>query len=243
MRVLAVFICLAILTGCNKEKEESDLERFIAQSKGLSEDFLIACAAGNENEFMGNSTRPISVFFYNVDGASSAELYVKSEEGNKDDYCNYQKSSEVPEVLFNGRMGRFSVSTEYTARWVIVAYKTGTTYNVSDPILIRSDTHATKDISDKLVQSGDSLQPAFNWHADYVKGNVIYFSLISNDANDFVSGVYTTEKEWQFYDLSNVVLNVTPTTNPVLSSQENYTYTHMGVGADNWVRTFGVLPF
>jgi hypothetical protein len=243
MRITVIIIGLFVLASCNKKSEESHLEQFIAENQGLSEDFLIACAAGNMNEFMGSTERPISVFYYNVDGASTATLYVKSEEGTKDEFCYYSKVEEVPESLFNGRMGRFAVTSEYAGKWVIVAYNTGTTYNISDPILMRADTHPTVDINADIEIFGTSTEPEFNWLSDNVAGNVIYFSLITNASDDFVSGVYTEEKMWNFYDLSNVVLNVTPTMNPTLSTQESYTYINMGVGEDNWVRTFGELPF
>lgn len=243
MRFGAVILILLVLGACKKKPEQSELEQFISENQGRSEDFLIACAAGNMEEFMGSTERPISIFYYNVDGASTATLYVKSEEGRKDELCYYSKADEVPETLFNGRMGRFAVSKDFTDKWVIVTYTTGSTYHVSDPILLRADTHPTVDISNKILIAGDPLQPDINWHAEGVRGNVIYFSLISNAANDFVSGVYTEEKEWSFYDLSNVVLNVTPTIDPTLDSQDSYVYTNMGVGEDNWVRTFGTLPF
>lgn len=243
MRIIAIVLGLFVIASCNKKPEQSELEAFIAENQGRSEDFLIACAAGNMDSFMGSSERPISVFYYNVNDASSAMLYVKSEEGGKDDYCHYSRAEEVPESMFNGRMGRFAISNAYNGKWVIVVYHTGETYNVSDPIFLRADTHPTIDITSKIVAQGTSTQPEFNWLSDFVKGNIIYFSLISDSNDTFVSGVYTTEKYWNFYDLSNVVLNVTPTMNPTLSSQESYTYTNMGVGEDNWVRTFGSLPF
>ena len=243
MKLVPIILGLLVLASCNKKPEQSDLERFIADNHGRSEDFLIACAAGNMNSFMGDSETPIHVFFYNVDDAASAMLYVKSEEGNKDELCYYSQANKVPESLFNGRMGRFKVSNEYAGKWVVVVYNTGTSYHISDPILLRADTHPTFDITSKIVVQGSPLQPEFNWFSDYVKGNVIYFSLISNSNKDFVSGVYTTEKAWNFYDLSNVVLNVTPEMNPMLDSQESYTYTNMGVGIDNWVRTFGEVSF
>lgn len=243
MRVTTIIIGLFVLASCNKKAEQSDLENYVAENQGVTKDFLIACAAGNMDEFMGSTERPVSVFYYNVDGASTASLYVKSEEGAKDEYQYYSKAEEAPESLFNGRMGRFGISTEYAGKWVIVAYKTGTTYNISDPIFVRADTHPTVDINSNIEVLGTSTEPEFNWQSENVAGNVIYFSLISNTSDDFVSGVYTEERRWNFYDLSNVVLNVTPTMNPTLSTQDSYTYINMGVGEDNWVRTFGAIPF
>jgi hypothetical protein len=243
MKIIALLLGVLVLSSCKKDAVEGDLEQFVTENQSLSEDYLIACAAGNLSSFMGSTEQPISIFYYNVDGASTAILYVKSIEGDHADYSNYSRANETPISMFNGRMGRFPVSTDYNGRWVVVAYTSGTSYHISDPILIHAESLPTADITSQIVVQGDSLQPEFDWSADVVPGNVIYFSLISNGTDDFISGVYTTEKNWNFYDLSNVVLNVTPTSSPTLNAQESYMYTNMGVDEDNWVRTFGSIPF
>lgn len=242
-KVAVLLSVLLILGSCGKKSQKSDLEEFVDSNAGLTEDFLIACAAGNLTEFMGNTSNPIAVFYYNVDGAATAELYIKSGDGAKEDYSQYSKVNEPSESLFNGRMGKFSLPASYDGEWVIVTYTAGNTYHISDPIIIRAASNPTADISSHIIQTGDSLLPHFDWTSETTAGNVIYFSLISNSQDDFVSGTYTTDKTWQFYDLSNVVLNVTPTSNPILSASENYSYTHMGVDEDNWVRSMGSLTF
>ena len=52
---------------------------------------------------------------------------------------------------------------------------------------------------------------------------------------NLISGTYTYEPNFTFYDLSNVVLNITDTSSvPLLKENSTYTFTLMGVSEDNW---------
>ena len=69
--------------------------------------------------------------------------------------------------------------------------------------------------------------------------NVIYFQVISDTDNNLISGTYTIEKNFTFYDLDNVVFNITdPNANPTLEPNKTYNFTLMGVSEDNWVNLF-----
>ena len=83
------------------------------------------------------------------------------------------------------------------------------------------------------------MNPTFKWVDGSIKENVIYFQVISDEANNLISGTYTYEKEFTFYDLSNVVFNITdPNTNPELQPNSDYKITLMGVSEDNWVNLY-----
>ena len=74
--------------------------------------------------------------------------------------------------------------------------------------------------------------------------NIIYFQVISDVNGNFISGTYTVEKEFTFYDLSNVVFNITDTTAlPVLELDTQYVVTLMGISEDNWVNVYMQKPF
>ena len=75
MKLVPIILGLLVLASCNKKPEQSDLERFIVDNHGRSEDFLIACAAGNMNSFMGDSETPIHVFFYKLFNDIPKERY------------------------------------------------------------------------------------------------------------------------------------------------------------------------
>ena len=73
--------------------------------------------------------------------------------------------------------------------------------------------------------------------------NAIYFQVISDTNDDFLSGTYTFEKSFQYYVLDNVVLNITRETPPQLATTQPYNFTLMGVREDNWVNLFIATSF
>ncbi len=245
--ILLVLFSFILFQSCKDDEDtvtlKSDLENYIKTYSSYEKTFLIACAAGNNTSFMGSSETPISIFYYKVDGFSNVELF-QSLSTNPKDYNAYKKLSLTNESLFNGRMGRFLSPPDTSSKWVIVTYTSNNNkIHISDPIQIKAATSPTVDINSTLEVTPNGLTPSFNWQNDNVDGNVIYFSLISDTKNNFISGTYTKIKNWKFYDLTNVTLNVTPTTNPALMANEKYDYTHMGVDSENWVRSFGSKPF
>jgi hypothetical protein len=59
-----------------------------------------------------------------------------------------------------------------------------------------------------------------------------------------ISGTYTYDKFWLFYELSNVVLNIkVQDPPPVLHPNRKYTFTVMGVSENNWVNLIGEKTF
>jgi len=65
---------------------------------------------------------------------------------------------------------------------------------------------------------------------------VIFFHLLTDIDGNVVSGTYSTENTFSYYDLANVVLNVSPGTPPAsLSTGNTHRMTIMGVGSNNWV--------
>ena len=86
--------------------------------------------------------------------------------------------------------------------------------------------------------------PRFTWVDSAVAENVIYFQVISDVANNLLSGTYTIEKTFQYYNTSNVTLNITRELPPAeLEVGKNYNFTMMGVSTDNWVNLVIQKPF
>ena len=243
-RVQLIFLVLVLISSCSKVMITSDLERFVNENSQLSTDYLIACAGGNMTSFMGDSENPISIFYYNVDGASDAKLFELRAEGlDPNDFGNYEASNLASTSLFKGRMGQFKSPAITAEKWFVVCYTTASKLHISDPIVILASSLPTVEISSHIAVTENGITPSFDWSNDPTDGNVIYFSLISDSTNNFISGTYTDVKFWQFYDLSQVVLNVTPVENPSLNPNEMYNYLNMGVDEDNWVRSMGTQNF
>jgi len=74
--------------------------------------------------------------------------------------------------------------------------------------LIKNNTKPTEWSESVTIDLEDSLMPKFIWEDGIIPENVIYFEVISNEENDFISGTYTFDTLFQFYKLDNVVLKV-----------------------------------
>ena len=77
--------------------------------------------------------------------------------------------------------------------------------------------------------------PVFRWEDNAVGDNAIYFQVISDSQNNLLSGTYTYENLFQYYNTDNVVLNVTTQTPPDLVPKASYNFTLVDVSSDNWV--------
>lgn len=244
MKKILFFVLVGLtLVSCKKGTDpKSELQIYLDSKAGFAQDYLIACAAGSNSSFMGNTNTPISIFYYVLPNTSNIQLF-ETTETNPNDFSKYKKIFLPQESLFQGQMGRYLSGPINQEKWVIVTYEKGSTLHISNPIFLDAINRPTIDIVNEIQITENGTTPDFDWASDTTAGNVIYFSLISNPMDEFISGTYTTDKFWTFYDLSNVTLNVTPNANPTLAPNNNYRYIHMGVDEDNWVRSFGEKVF
>ena len=80
------------------------------------------------------------------------------------------------------------------------------------------------------------MSPVFQWQDGRTPQNQIYFQIVLDENDNLISGTYTFDLQFQFYDLSNVVLNISPTSpTPSLLNQEQYSFVMLGVSIDSWV--------
>ena len=244
---LVCFVFAVTLTGCKKEKvtapNPDNLSDYLEINKELLLDDLIACAGGNNTEFLGDTQNPVSVFFYPEEGAYEF-MYFETNHLQLDNsnLRNYSRKAFSVTELFNGTMMKFEHPAVEIEKWGIVTYKTEGKLHVCNPIRLKPGSAPTQDISSITIVTESGITPSFDWMAENEPENVIYFSIVSDTLDNLISGVYTYDKFWTFYDLSNVVLNVSPS-NPSLTPGNPYMYTMMGVSEDNWVHTLAMQMF
>ena len=107
---------------------------------------------------------------------------------------------------------------------------------MSNPIKLKINTKPTEVNADLLTIIDDGVTPTFRWDDGLIPENAIYFHVVSDLDDNLISGTYTFDREFTFYDLDNVVLNITdPSTTPLLEPNQEYKFTMMGVSLDNWV--------
>lgn len=236
-----------LLSGCTKDQSyPTTLSGYLSSTSDLElSNELIACAGGMPEGWMGDAIHPTSVFFYPIDGATDFRYF--ETDGLVDDILDYSAFNAKAlddEPVFNGKLHRFKNTAFTGERWGIVTYRTPGKIHVCEAIRIKTNPKPTEDAPLLITVTENGTTPYFEWQDGITPENVIYFQVVTDMQNNVVSATYTYDKHWQFYDLSNVVLNVHDVNpSPSLLPNQDYKFILMGVSEDNWVNLMGEKVF
>ncbi len=243
MKNLSYIFLLLISFSCKKEDDnilqESILADYIQLHSDLEIADLIACAGGNADGLFNNAAIPTSIFFYPIAGATDFRYFEAENVADSLDFSKYIGKDLISEPIFNGYLWKFNNTVFEGERMGIVTYKTPGKLHVCNPIRQKTNIKPTE-VNEALVTvTENEVSPSFSWKDGMIDENVIYFQIISDMKGNLISGTYTIEKRFTFYDLDNVVLNITnPSTTPTLFPNTSYRFTMMAVSEDNWVNLF-----
>ena len=184
-----------------------------------------------------NSSQSLSyVYYYPLVGASDMRYYetdnVSVDENN---FSNYRRKDLTDEAVYGGKLRRYSRSDDDTESWCIVTYIIDEVLYKSEPIKIKNQTKATEWLSDVTIDVSERLKPKFTWTDGSIQENEQYLQIFTDSDSDFVSGTFTTEKMFKYYDSSNVTATINLETPPDLVLNEEYNFTVFGLSSDNWV--------
>jgi len=235
-------LCIVLgffLFGCSTDKEEdgTTLQNSIV-NKEIVLDNVIACAAKNENNHL------ISVFLYPREGATNIQYYeTATSDVDKNDFANYIQTDAPLLDVFNGYLLKFEVAVS-VEKWVIVSFDEADKTHLSNPIRLKQLTKPTEYLPQHVsIDKTDASMPNFSWQNGTYSDTRIYFQVVSDAQNNLLSGTYTFEEMFQYYQLNNVVLNITQDIPPILVKGAPYTFTLMAVSEDNWVNQFSEIAF
>lgn len=190
---------------------------------------VIACAASDEN------TNDVLTFYYPEAGAVNIRFYqTLNSDVDKLDFSKYTQVFIESEPFFNGYLGKFTQSN-VDEKWIIITFELNNEIKISNPIRSKQITKPTVWTSEVVIDQTQSGMPNFTWQNNAVGDNAIYFQVISDSQNNLLSGTYTYQNQFQYYNTSNVVLNVTTQNPPDLIFGDTYNFTLMDVSEDNWV--------
>jgi len=247
------FSLLLLLPSCRQENEdlpiiENVLSDYIAINTDfpLVRDSLIACAFGGQIGFLENENNPVSILFL-PEGTATDFRYFETDsiEVNPDDLSNYHLQELPVSPIFAGFLQRFDRPSISKNLWGRVTFVKEDQLYISNAIRLKFDDKPTE-FSSTLVRidQTDNLSPIFSWTDGRIPENQIYFHAVLDEQDNLISGTYTFEQQFQFYNLSNVVLNIRDVTPPpALLSNDSYQFVLMGVSIDNWVNLIARIPF
>lgn len=207
---------------------------------------LIACAAGGQEGFLEDDDFPVSVFFYPIAEADSFRYFeTKDLNVDPDELSAFEEVKLEGRSVFNGYLHRFLRPETTEDTWGRVVYFTPDSVHVSNAIRLKDATKPSE-FAPQLVNIdlSNPTEPLFSWEDGRTPENEIYFHVVSDQAGNLISGTYTFDKNFRFYDLGNVVLNIRDVSPaPRLTAGETYNFTLMGVSLDNWVNLIADTTF
>lgn len=240
---LLVFALAIVLSGCSENSDtplnEEVLGDYIALNSHLELDDLIACAGGRTNGLDGQSNFPTSVFFYPIAGATDFRYFEATDISDSMNFDQYFQKEISSEPIFNGYLWKFNNPEFTNEKMGIVTFRTDGKLHLCTPIRQKTNPKPTEVNTGLLTIQENGTSPTFLWEDGLIDENVIYFQVVSDLDGNFISGTYTYEKNFTFYNLENVVLNISQTDPiPALSADQKYLFTLMAVSEDNWVNLF-----
>ena len=243
MKSSKLFLLLVLIVGCTQDDLDDNIEggnntlQDLASVNTLQRDNVIACASGSENP------NEIIAYVYPREEATDLRYFETTDATvDKNDFSLYTQINLPAEDFFNGYLKKFTRQTT-EEKWVIISFRENDTLHISNPIRLKHKTENTLFTDAISVSQEQEREPLFIWNNLSNPDNAIYFQVVSDDTDELLSGTYTFEEQFQFYNLTNVVLNITEETPPSLLSQEDYYFTLMGVSEDNWVNVLGQRTF
>lgn len=243
MKHIFLLFVSVFLLSCEEEApaiiDESTLAGYIAKNSERELSDLIACAGGREGGLSGSSGSPTSIFFYPLIGATEFRYFEAEQVADSVDFTKYRLKELTDDPVFNGYLWQFNNTPFEGERMAVVTFKTPGKLHVCTPIRQKTNVKPTEVNNDLLAIDLNGLSPRFDWQDGIIDESMIYFQVISDQNDNFISGTYTFERNFTFYELDNVVLNITDSTSlPVLQPNTSYKFTMMGVSEDNWVNLF-----
>lgn len=219
--------------SCSEDSDSTtprNLEAYVASisNKELGEVIAFAASASESLCY---------IFYYPEEGATDVRYYeADSLNVDETDFSKYRRKELTKAAVFGGKLERFSRSNTQE-NWCLVTYMVAGKLYKSDPIRLKNETSLTGWTDVATIEYPETFTPNFTWSDFGITDNAIYFEAISTTAADeFVSGTFTYDKVFNYFDTSNVVQNINiPETPGSLVKDTEYLFTMMGISDDNWV--------
>lgn len=254
-----IFIALISTYGCQNDdiaEVPSCPSDFITYVEGLGlnptfdviKDSLIACAGSGQMGVLNDpSNTPTSILFYPNGVVSDFRYWTLNTSIDSDPAClPFDRSMTDIELndspLWNGFLRKFQSNSQDELG--VVSYIRNNQVFVSNPIQIKTESQPTAFNPSPINITDTNTGKRFEWEAAPEGEDAIYFHVVADLQGNLISGTYTFDRHWTFYDLSNVVLNIREIDPPpTLIEGATYQFVVMGVSLDNWVNALWDTTF
>ena len=230
VKIKYILLLFLIIMSCSKDESISnqDLATYLT-TLSFKTGEVTACAAN------AIDSDEILVFYYPKPKATTIRYFeTLNVQVDKFNYGKYKELELEKKPFFNGYLGVFNRISS-NEKWIIITFELDGKIQVSNPIRTKQHTKPTFWTDIVSIDQNISLMPSFSWEDNLKGDNAIYFQVVSDENKNLLSGTYTNQNHFQYYNTSNVVFNITEQLPPELTANKVYNFTLMDVSADNWV--------
>ena len=238
IKQLIILFCGLLIVSCsdnNIAKDTSILQNYL-ETHPFETGAVIACAGNN------STNSKVQVYYYPESGATNIHYYESDIANEKDNYASYKQVVLIENPFFNDYL-RFFEKEFISEKWIIVTFEKENEIKVSNPIRLKQISKATQWFNDVKINVTEAESPIFDWSSVQDDQDAIYFQIVSDASNNLLTGTYTYDTYFQYYNVTNVVLNITTGIPPHLIIGNDYQFTLMGVSEDNWINVLIQRPF
>jgi hypothetical protein len=235
---------LLLFIACDENETEDpgySLRQYIKDcgEPTIQLDSILSFATEVLPRYIENTGDPISIFFYPIGNPEEFKYFESNKyTTNLNDLTIFFEKPLELRSEFNGYLMRFLHTGIDFPRWGRITYKKNGMIYISSPVSVNSLTDSSEyfpGVADIDLSVPGS--PFFSWERDTIAGTSSYFEIVSDLSGNLISGTFTNDKHFRFYDLSNVILNIHDVSPPpILSPGTTYRFTVMGIGHDYWVQ-------
>ena len=229
-KIIVILMCCLVF-ACSEDTDITiprNLQEYIDENSNVEEKAIFACAANDPS-----NTSKASIFYYPEAGASDVRYYeLTAATLDETVYANYKRQNLASKEMFGGKLQRLSRSGS-SESWCLVTYVVQGVLRISEPIKLNNTSKSTAYSKDVFIDYKTIIEPNFTWEDGARNESVLYFQVVTDEEEDFISGTYTEDTFFQYYDETKE--NINTTTPKTLQEDEVYNFTMMGIGVDNWV--------
>jgi len=229
-KIVSLFICISILS-CSEDTDitvSRNLQEYINKNLNVVEKAVFAFAANAEA-----NTSLTSIFYYPEPGASDIRYYELTDSSlDESSFLNYRRQSLDNEEVFGGKLERFSRPGS-SESWCLVTYMKEGVLRISEPIKLNNTSKTTVYSDEVTINYKTTSEPNFTWEDGVSNESITYFQVFTDQEEAFISGTFTEETFFQYYDETKENINTTTPEN--LVEDEVYNFTVLGISEDNWV--------
>ena len=240
IRLVSIGFIFLWFISCSENELEpiSSLSETIRSFDASQLDEVIACAASAKEDASVSY-----IYYYPIPGATNIQYFETATAAvDPDNYDLYEQKDLESEDVFGGYLKRF-VRRGTDEVYSVVTFELDGKFHKSNPIRLKQSSKPTEYQTQTTIDHSATLMPRFSWQDGAVVENAIYFQVISDRNDQFISGTYTFDLWFQYYKLSNVILDINREIPRDLNLGELYHFSMLAVSLDNWVNLVIEKPF